>query len=58
MGAVMTGATLLGGALAADISDFQKMGPSDTIVVVGAAAATSVGGVALCIASWGVNRGK
>ncbi|MBU4246549.1 MAG: S-layer protein [Nanoarchaeota archaeon] len=41
MGAVMTGATLLGGALAADISDFQKMGPSDTVVVVGASAATA-----------------
>ncbi len=41
MGAVLTGATLLGGALAADISDFQKMGPSDTVVVVGAAAQTS-----------------
>ncbi len=51
----MTGATLLGGALAADISDFQKMGPSDTVVVVGAAAASSdvVGAINVGAAMYG-----
>ncbi len=55
MGSVLTGATLLGGALAADISDFQKMGPSDTVVVVGASAATAdvVGAINIGAALYG-----
>lgn len=57
MGSVLTGATLLGGALAADISDFTsgKLGPSDTVVVVGASAATAdvVGAINIGAALYG-----
>lgn len=47
IGLFLTGATLMGPALAADLSDFQSMGPSDTMVVVGANAITAdvVGGI-------------
>ncbi len=48
LGLFLTGATLMGPALAAaDLSDFQNMGPSDTLVVVGASAITAdvVGGI-------------
>ncbi len=48
LGLFLTGATLMGPALAAaDLSDFQNMGPSDTIIVVGASAITAdvVGGI-------------
>ena len=48
IGLFLTGATLMGPALAAaDLSDFQNMGPSDTVIVVGASAATAdvVGGI-------------
>ncbi len=48
LGLFLTGATLMGPALAAaDLSDFQNMGPSDTVIVVGASAITAdvVGGI-------------
>ncbi len=48
IGLFLTGATLMGPALAAaDLSDFQNMGPSDTVIVVGANALTAdvVGGI-------------
>ena len=48
VGLFLTGATLMGPALAvADLSDFQNMGPSDTLIVVGGDAITAdvIGGI-------------
>lgn len=47
VGSLMAASTLLGGALAADLSAFKNMTTADTVVVVGANAATAdvVGGI-------------